>query len=404
MKGIKIQENNGKYVIIAAIPFKHLYGKVRYTNREASEWNPYSEDFNDRIDETYYQRLIENERVKNIEKFILESLVDQENDSTTITTVFPSSMIIAFDVDNELKNEDEFVNFDIPDQNNSCLIVDGQHRFAGMQRLYEHTNYNLFLNDKISNKEIRNKIENYLFNCTIILNFTIWEQSQLFINVNFYQKRVNKSLFYDIFGSTPPENRIAKNNGIYLSHMLALFLNNSEKSPLKNFVKLLGTGQGYFSQAFIVEAIMIHFSTRGVWASIEKDFQNNGNKHEMLPKVFVSYFNAVKDVFSNYWPNENDIRASHLVKTTGMGALIRLLGYMYKLLSVGAYPNLEKVDFENIETDKLTNLFKEIFRPLKSKEEDLFGKESEFAGTGGAGLQSKLYKKLCNELGLTDTK
>lgn len=400
MKGIVIQENNGKFVLIAAVPFKFLYGNVRYTNREPSDWNPYSDNFSNDKDETYYQRLIENERVKSIEKFILESLIEQDKDTTTITTVFPSSMIIAFDSESEMLKDDDYIDFNLPQKNNSCLIVDGQHRFAGMQRLYERTNYNLFLSEKISNKEIRDKIENYLFNCTIIINFSIWEQSQLFINVNFYQKRVNKSLFYDIFGSTPPENRILKNNGIYLSHMLALFLNNSKKSPLNGFVKLLGTGKGFFSQAFLVEAILVHFSTRGVWSSIEKDFQNGGKMHEILPKIFVSYFTAIKETFPDYWPNDNTNNVSVLVKTTGMGALLRLLGYIYKLLSVGAYPNKEKIDFENLDVDNLTILFKDIFKPLASIGNELFGKESEYSGTGGAGLQSKLYKKLCQELSL----
>lgn len=397
MKAIKIQQVKNKLVFISAITFKDLNEKVRFTNRIASDIDPYSTSYDHKIDFGYYQRLEDSERVKEIEKFIVESFLEQQKNNNSISTIFPSSMILSFENQNIDYQEDEIIDFDLPIEKETCLIVDGQHRFAAMKNLYKRYKF-----EQIEglNENFINKIENYRFNCTILLNFDIWEQAQLFINVNFNQKKVNKSLYYDIFGSLPPENKIDKSSSIYLSHRLALFLNNSKKSPLNNFVKMVGNGPGYFSQAFLVEALLIHFGSRGVWSSIEQDYRLKGNKHEILPKIFVAYFNAIKHTFKNNWPKSDSKYESILCKTTGMGALIRFLGYLYKQLSIGAYPKIEKVDFENINTEDLTEIFKSVFKPINKKNEILFGNKGEYGGTGGAGLQSKLYKRLGQELGL----
>jgi DGQHR domain-containing protein len=397
MKAIIIQQVKNKLVLISAIKFKELNQIVRFTNREASVWDPYDFDSTYSNDTEYYQRLVDSERVKEIELFIKETFVEQEKNQDSIATIFPSSMILAFESENTNIDNQEFISFDLPSNNDSCLIVDGQHRFAAMQRLYNRYKHEQF---ESLNTSFIKKIENYSFNCTVLLNFDIWEQAQLFINVNFNQKKVNKSLYYDIFGAVPPENKVDKNSGIYLSHRLAQFLNNSEKSPLKNFIKMLGTGPGYFSQAFLVESLLVHFGSRGVWSSIEKDYRSKGTMHEILPKIFVAYFTAIKDTFKDNWPKGDSKYDSILCKTTGMGALIRLLGYIYKQLSIGAYPRIDKIDFENISTDDLTKVFKTIFEPISKKNQILFGNKGEYGGTGGAGLQSKLYKRLGQELGL----
>jgi hypothetical protein len=61
---------------------------------------------------------------------------------------------------------------------------------------------------------------------------------------------------------------------------------------------------------------------------------------------------------------------------------------------------MDKIDFENISTEDLTKVFKAIFEPISKKNQILFGNKGEYGGTGGAGLQSKLYKRLGQELGL----
>lgn len=62
-----------------------------------------------------------------------------------------------------------------------------------------------------------------------------FEQAKFFIE----QKPVNRSIYYDIFGSAPGEL-----SEIKLAHDLTLHLNNNENSPIRGMIKLLGRGNG----------------------------------------------------------------------------------------------------------------------------------------------------------------
>jgi DGQHR domain-containing protein len=399
MKAFKLQKLKNKIVLISAIQFIDLYKIIKFTNRQPSTWDPYDINYNNDFENSneYYQRLVDTKRVNSIENFIKESFSKQETNSDIISTIFPSSMIIAFDSEYNFNEDEDVVNYSLPDFEESCLIVDGQHRMAAMISLYKK-----LLHKKSDTNEsyLISKIEKYKFNCTVLVNFDLWEQAQLFINVNFNQKSVSKSLYYDIFGSIPNQFRNDKDGAIYISHELVKYLNNSEKSPIKGFVKMLGTGEGFLSQAFFVESILIHFGTRGVWSKIGNDYSLNKKSYEILPKIFISYFEALLKVFPDYWPKINETYNNILFKTTGMGALIRLLGLVYKNLNNGTYPNLNKVDFEKISKSELTDIFTEVFIPLKKNGKVLFSKDGDFSGTGGAGLQSKLYRRLIQELNL----
>lgn len=164
---------------------------------------------------------------------------------------------------------------------------------------------------------------------------------------------------------------------------------------------MLGTGKGYFSQAFLVEAILEHFKPKGTWAYIDEDYKEMGNKHQILPKILVAYFNAIKILFKEYWPVEGNKYESILCKTTGMGALIKLLGFIHRQLSIGSYIGVkDPINFEEISTLELQKVFEEILKPLNKLGDELFGKKSIYAGAGSAGLQSKLYTRLGQELGL----
>lgn len=404
MKAIKIQEQGNKVIAIAVVKYSELKNVVRFTNRESSDSNPYDQEYYESRNQEYYQRLVKSQRVNNIADFIENAYRQEKSGNETITSVFPSSMILAFDALNESdsianSNYDDII---FPQSKDAVLIVDGQHRFAGMQ-LLEKRYLNKVQNNIFGEKEyseILEWINDYRFNCTFLIDFDMWEQSQFFANVNFYQKRVNKSLYYDIFGSTPPDKRNDKNNSIYLSHSLVQYLNSSDKSPLKGMIKMLGTGDGLVSQAFVVEAIMNHFKTRGVWNFIEEDFKNNGNKHVMLTRIFVAYFTSIKNIFSDFWPIAGERYTSIMCKTTGLGALIRLLGLLYKELAIGSYPGMDPINFEKATLNELTDIFTQVFESIKDKGEVLFGTSSEFSGGGSSGFQAKLYKQLGEELNI----
>ena len=429
IKGLLVKQLTSKPIAISAISFPVLHNMVKFTFREPQNFDPFKPEKQateaaSQVKNTYYQRLTNDKRVKNIYNFILREINNLHTLKNNALGSFPTSIIIALDlnIDFESKQEymeslekmeinefsgayyekinDQDIELTIPSQK-LALIVDGQHRLAGMIKLRNDAVHN---NIKIGKKtltdefpELTNEIvlrylNQFEFNCTLLLGFDKWEQGKVFADVNFNQKPVNKSLYYDIFGSYPNPVK----NDIFLAHMLAMHLNNNDKSVIKGFIKMLGSGEGYFSQAFFVEAILKHFSSKGIWGALPMDYLNDGTDYKMLPKFFKSYFKAIKNVFSDYWPKEDETTSRKykniLCKTTGMGALIKLISPIYRKLKLD-------IDFNSIDENELTNLLTKELEKAKDKGSLFFSKEGDFSGSGSLGLQNKLYLELAKELG-----
>ena len=251
------------------------------------------------------------------------------------------------------------------------------------------------LKDKYPNLEystIVRELDDFQLNCTLLVGFDKWEQGKVFVDVNFNQKPVNKSLYYDIFGSFPEPDK----NDIFLAHMLAMHLNNNSNSVIKGFIKMLGKGSGFFSQAFFVEAILEHFKANGIWADISLDYLNNGKKFEILPLFLKAYFRSIKQNFKEYWPKDEYSKGERykdvLVKTTGMGALLKLINPIYKYLI------RNNIQIDNLNEDQLFNEFNLIFEKIKNQGEKYFSSNSDFSGAGSLGLQNKLYLTLGKDL------
>lgn len=428
IKGFLVKQLTKKPIVTTSIKFTDLIDFVKFTAREAKEYDPFDpeksiEKIAEDINDIYFQRLTNERRVKNIYAFLLKEINNIHNRSKNALGSFPTAIIISMDVDeyfddrasyekhietldiNEKigafyevlpKNEIELI---IPNRRIS-LIVDGQHRLAAMLKLYNDAKENTIkigrnslkqIYPLLSNDLVKQSLNEFELNCTLLVGFDIWEQGKVFADVNFNQKPVNKSLYYDIFGSFPDPDK----NEIFLAHMLAMHLNNSEKSVIKGFIKMLGTGSGYFSQAFFVEAILNHFNTKGIWSDLPKNYREGGDEYKILPKFFISYLKAIKTVFIDYWPKKGEKYKNILVKTTGMGALIRLINPIYRHL----IRDNDKIDINEISTEELTKILTELLLRIKPKAKEYFSAEGEFAGAGSLGLQNKLYKKMGVDLG-----
>lgn len=429
IKGFVVNQLTSKPIAIAAINFKILRNIVKFTFREPQNYDPFNPEklvvqITDDVNKDYYQRLRNDKRISSIYNFLLKEINNVHNSNSNAIGSFPTAIIISMDINQDAETKEEYVKYfsDLKseeyfggyynklDNNNVelilpqkkvSLIVDGQHRLSGMIKLYDDA-----VNRKIkigrntltqeypnlTYEKVINSLNQFDLNCTILLGFDKWEQGKVFADVNFNQKPVNKSLYYDIFGSFPDPNR----NDIFLAHMLAMHLNNNSKSVIKGFIKMLGSGKGYFSQAFFVEAILEHFSKKGIWGNIPLDYLNNGNEYKILSKFFKAYFEAISKVFESYWPTaDQDTSRKYphiLVKTTGMGALIKLINPIYRKLKIDT-------DLKAIEEKELVDLLKKELVKAKDKGEKFFSKEGDFAGSGSLGLQNQLYKKLGQELG-----
>ncbi len=396
MKAIELYKKDNQIILISAITFFHLKDIVLFSRREDSNWS--NQDQASDPSNQYYQRPTNMARVSGIISHIKQTLF-YENNSVVL---FPSSLILSMDLD-DYQIEQDLVDFDIPTQKDSCLIVDGQHRLMAMKLLYEE-----LMKDEVTNSTKIDKLSKYKFNTTILVNYDLWEQAQVFVSVNFNQKPVDRSLYYDIFGEPHKDNQNEKLSNLYIAHELGKFLNSSNKSPIQGFVKNFNNKKGFISQAFLTEAILGLLGPRSNWNYIVEDYKNNGDKHKNLPKIFVGYFSAIKNVFPEYWPKSNNKEdATILSKTNGLGALIKLLGWSDRMLKLKMFPNEETIDLLELNSNEIINLYEKIFYKLKilnehqeSEADKLFGKNSPYSGGGSVGLQNQLFKDLAKAIGI----
>lgn len=306
-----------------------------------------------RID-TYYgvQRELSVPRLKEISKFC------ESPDAT-----FPTSIIVSVkSSDVDIKDGKILIN------NESGYIgevLDGQHRLygiAGSQKISE-------------------------FDLPVVLMFDLTEEEKAYIfsTINSKQTRVSMSLIYDLFelseGRSPQKT----------AHEIARSLNQMEESPFYRRLKMLGKRynegeNATLSQGTFVKKIMSLYSRKPETDAIDLSLGRQlvydslplrqyfiEEKDDIMLKILLNCFNALKQVFMDEWKNSHD---NILWKTTGFGAVVYAFPILFKL---------------GKERGTLTEVFfKECFQQFKNNlAQENMSLRSDFAG-GGEQLQKKL--------------
>ncbi len=396
---------SNKAVMVGMVPFMELQDKVWLSYREKS--------LSEVIDEegkktSAYQRQIDQRRVRSIAQFIVNSLIANSRGGADV--IFPNTIILAIPSDDEIVNEGEksnneiifgeedFVRIKVAD---NTMIVDGQHRYAGMKYLYEEAKKSAMVFG-YNSQAIIDFIEHYEFSCSILYNYDMWEQAQVFANVNFNQKKVNKSLFYDIYGVSIPlddSTVIPKQNEIYFAHSLVGFLNSSDKSVLKGYIKMLGTGSGYVSQAFLVEALMKLMLPNGIWADALNMLINRDTHYNYVALELIAYFASVKKTFYEIWPTGEEPKPTSIIcKTTGLGALILLLSELHKSISDKILDQVKADSFSNASYTIMKDYYLAKLEPLGSYIKELFSLDGKYSRGAGFGQQRSLYNRMMDIL------
>lgn len=417
---VQVRQLQNGIVFTGKMKFSQLNQVYKLTERREKTLDPFD---NSPIDETKvsseFQRQLSIKKLKEIQHYLFEEI--QQIEKKKSLGMFPSSVILynrSYEIDdlvfnkgNESIADNEEVNLTesiiedsfsteldccfyirdnkqedlytlyIPNNSNSTLIVDGQHRFFGTKMLF----------DSLNDNKMKEIVNNFEFIITYLVGFDIYEVGQIFATVNFNQKPVNRSLYYDIFGSAPQTDREGNlQNDIRLAHDLAVHLNNNQNSPIQSMIKLLGKGYGLFSQAFFVFNMLRVFRT-GIWNHYLIDYINQGTDYRDIAKFMKSYFQALQECYPTAWPqkiskNNSLVYSSFsyeyiLCKTTGLGAYFRLIRNIYPLVKD--------------EPDKFKENIIKIFIKLDNESaSSLFSKRGAYGGSGSEGLQDKLYKHL----------
>lgn len=395
------QVNNNIKEYSGYVDFNDIKNQLRYSSRRIDEIDSDNNTL-------FYQRPSDEKRVKEIKDFLKKHYESADKTKilpfpTPVTLSINSEIITdkklftdedTFDIEAYFNKTNEqsiicenvlYINTNI---NKSIFIVDGQHRISAMED---------FLDE--------NKDKKISIFFTLLINYDLSMQAKVFANINFKVKPVNKSLYYDIFGSIPNEY-----NELTFSHMLVTRINKDQK--IGKLIKMLGNGSGTISLAFMVENIIdslikVHSkqaekgSLYGIYQVYKNDQNEFKKKYSKLGILFVDYFKYIKKTFTKTFPKQeqNGEYKSYsyrciLTKTTGMYSLIKLLNE----LNIAEILNDYNIDVFYKKLDAIFNI-------LNKHELELFGEDSEFAKAGSNSLQQNLYKKIiclidskrCNE-------
>lgn len=257
----------------------------------------------------------------------------------THEAAFPNSIILGanYTEDGELVQDDRqwrvtekdaggYV-LTIPCSDELASIIDGQHRL----RSFRH------VQDKVK--------ENFQLLCSVYLDLPVPYHAYLFSTINFNQKKVDRSLAYNLFGFDIDASDSDKWVPETLAVSLARRLNVGE-TPFKNAIVLgvIGVSTSHesmkISMATVVDGLLRLFSKkpkldRSEMMKLDRDsrsrkkLSNDGSPlrflytegyDEVIFEVVVNYFKVVNDFF---WENANE--NSYINKTVGVQALFDVL-------------------------------------------------------------------------------
>lgn len=422
----KLNQLVNKNIFIGKMNINQLREIIKYSSRDPNPNDPFEDGFeNTKKDYEHYQRVKNSDRAYQIKLFFLKHIWNKYNFKEKRISplgTFPSSIIISLHSNQDIESFDDYKLYleseDTPEfvyineekeifipKSEQALIVDGQHRIAGLDLLLEEVekqnikinksnlnDYYLDQKTKPPYNEILREVNSFEFIVTFLVDFDPYEQAEIFATVNFNQTKVNKSFYYDIFGSSI--NLTVEK----LLHDITSHLNYKEDSPLYEKIKMLGSGVGYLSQSFIVDAMLPHFKN-GTFYFIYDDFKNKGSIYKDSPRFLKIYFDVVLNkIFPEYMPKKDEKYKDVLLKTTGMGAIIKLLPNVF--LEIKKRNKLISSDLVlSLDSSKLEAELLSIFDEVKNKGYEYFSENSGFAKGAGKGLQNRLYNKMFQDLG-----
>ena len=158
-----------------------------------------------------YQRIITKDRIQSISKFFNES----DN------LLLPNPVIIVFDEDPDIQNGIEYKENQLhfPTSLCSAWIIDGQHRIYGFK---DHPKYKNWIPDDDDGFKIP---------VVVFKELSTLDQNKTFLNINYYQKRIDAVLFNDLA-------TIIQDLKHEITWPSLLISKLNEKGPWKNMIKI----------------------------------------------------------------------------------------------------------------------------------------------------------------------
>ena len=206
----KLNQLVNKDIFIGQMNITQLKEVIKYSDRRPNPNDPFDDDYEDsRKDYEHYQRVKSSDRAYQIKLFFLKHIWNKfyyEEKRVSPLGTFPSSIIISLYSNQDIKSLKEYDNYlieeEIPEfiyldvneiiipKSEQALIVDGQHRIAGLDLLLEEASSENIkinksnINDYYLDKKkmppfeyILEEVKKFEFIITFLVDFDPYEQA-----------------------------------------------------------------------------------------------------------------------------------------------------------------------------------------------------------------------------------
>lgn len=262
--------------------------------------------------EDIYQRRLNVSRVNRIADY-----------ANRIRALFPTCVVLNSRT--VLHYDSVNMELEIPEEDDTFFIVDGQHRIAGITKSHR----------------------DYMLPIVILNNVSVDDQSELFITINSEQKSVHPNVRFNMKSNdkyNTPEKMVRN---------IAEMINGDIDSPLYHKIWMDDAsrkkGERPLSLSAFCEPICAYiynpkdyYSIKDALYKSEGDtailnifsgkYENNilwtlymNQRSEVLYKIILNYFLAIHDVYEEEWADRNSI----IIKTTGYNAFMILFKEMF---------------------------------------------------------------------------
>ncbi len=330
------------------------------------------------------QRLESGKRLREISEYI-----------QTHEAAFPNSIILGanYDINANLITEElawtaekkgDIFELNIPTKSRIASIIDGQHRLMAFNNA-------------------PNKCGDIELLCSIYLDLPIPYHAYIFATINFNQKKVDKSLAYNLFGFDIEKSNASGWTPETMAVSFSRRLNIDANSPLRNAISLgVITNVERENDEPHLKRIKVSMATivDGILKLISKNpkrdrtdimkLSSDIRSRQVLPAdgaplrtLYIRGFDeAIYEVIRNYFIAVNEIlwssteHESYIRKTVGIQALFDVLAVILK-------------DFES-KPEGEVDFFRKMLNPLNGMD----FKDAQASGIGRTKIRNQILEKL----------
>jgi len=236
--------------------------------------------------------------------------------SETPDATFPTPILLGLP-ENSYKIDGDYLI--IEPESQVASIVDGQHRLLGL-----------------SKSAFRDE---YVLPVVFLLDATDEQMALIFAIINGKQTRVSGSIIFDLF------NIVEGRNPFKTCHEIARALNSDENSPFYRRLKMLGKKTGDTNET-LSQGTFTSFLIKLITNNPTDDFNRSRSnlppvprpnailnqyyiedKDEIILKIILNLFKAVRDLFPEEWIDPNNFILS---KTTGYTGIMKAFPEIFK--------------------------------------------------------------------------